>query len=138
MSDKMRETGIPDNFGGRLTDGRPAAPALTDEAAAELAEIKKLRQSDPKKYWSSETQARELVLLTGGGEAAKVEAKATTEEPTTKAEPTDAPATKDDLDAMSAEAIADELAAIAKTRREDRKRYDRELVDRGGGGWPAG
>jgi hypothetical protein len=83
---------------------KPAAKATSRASIeAELAELRKLRQSDPRRYWSSETQARELELLQArDGKVETAEAEGETKD---EAEPASATTETGEIAALEEELI---------------------------------
>jgi hypothetical protein len=85
--------------------------------SGEVAELRAMRRTDPKQYWSKRVQDEELRLLAGqAGEATEPEGKAGDGE-------TEAPAAKSDELAE----VESRLKAISNSRKADRKSYTAEI-----------
>jgi hypothetical protein len=117
-----RDGGPLPNLEGRLTSGLAPTPPLSDEATTRLGELRELRKSDPKTYWSQSVQDEELALLSGQrGEVAKTEGEAETE---AKAEPDEQEAeTEQDERTDDLAEVQARLKEIADARRTDRRSY---------------
>jgi hypothetical protein len=130
---QMRRLGFSDEEITRLRGeaGEPAAPAPSRASIEQkLAELKALKASNPKAYWSDETQAKELAIIEQreklkAGPAKAAAEKAEGEEQ--QAEPQDSAAAEG---AAELAKVEEELADIKKARRENPRSLTKEMESR--------
>ena len=114
----QRHRGLTDAELASLT----AKPVSKVTLQQELAELRALKASDPKRYWGAEAQAKELALIRQL-EAGKAEKAEKTEKPEAKTE------TKAEAESAEPDGLAEieaELAKIADLRKNDHRAYDRD------------
>jgi predicted transcriptional regulator len=128
----LRKAGLTDEEIGRHTGatGKPQAAPAQASLQARLDEVRAMRTSRPKDYWSAPIQEaeRELIAAIERSKSGKV-APAKTEDAGEGSDPATGEAEPTATEAKLAE-LREELDQIAEARKADRKRYDERAQQR--------